>query len=33
MSAGASIGKNFALFSQGCRHGGKDIAGIIIFKI
>lgn len=27
MTAGASIGKNYALFSQGCTHTGKDIAG------
>ncbi|CAD8092539.1 unnamed protein product [Paramecium sonneborni] len=27
MAAGASIGKNHALFSQGCRHTGRDIAG------
>jgi isocitrate dehydrogenase (NAD+) len=27
MAAGASIGGNYALFAQGCRHTGKDIAG------
>ncbi|CAD8079190.1 unnamed protein product [Paramecium primaurelia] len=27
MAAGASIGKDHALFSQGCRHTGRDIAG------
>jgi isocitrate dehydrogenase (NAD+) len=27
MAAGASIGKNYLLFSQGCRHTGNDIAG------
>jgi isocitrate dehydrogenase (NAD+) len=27
LSAGASIGRNNLLFSQGCRHAGHDIAG------
>ena len=27
LSAGASIGKDYLLFSQGCRHAGLDIAG------
>lgn len=27
MAAGASIGRDYMLFSQGCRHAGLDIAG------
>lgn len=27
LAAGASIGRNHLLFSQGCRHAGLDIAG------
>lgn len=33
MAAGASIGGNYALFAQGCRHAGKDIAGNYIIKL
>lgn len=33
MAAGASIGRDHALFSQGCRHTGRDIAGKNKLKI